>query len=66
MKRSVALAVFGIITVLLPKGTSLGAEAQPEQPKYYISKVVPLGPPDRWDYVVFDSRIASGLCGTRR
>jgi YVTN family beta-propeller protein len=54
MKRSVALAVIGIITVLLAKGASLGAEAQPEQPKYHISKVVPLGPPDRWDYVVFD------------
>jgi hypothetical protein len=33
---------------------SLGADAQPEQPKYHISNVVPLGPPDRWDYVVFD------------
>ena len=54
MKRSTALAVVGIITALLLKDTSLGAEAQPEQPKYHISKVVPLGSPGRWDYVVFD------------
>src|ERR1700689_503943 len=54
MKLCVVLAVVGIMTAVLPKTTSLGAEAQPEQPSYHISKVVPLGSPDRWDYVVFD------------
>jgi DNA-binding beta-propeller fold protein YncE len=54
MNRCIALAVVVIITALLPKSMSLGADAQPEQPKYHISKVVPLGLPDRWDYVVFD------------
>jgi len=54
MKLCAVLAVVGIMTALLPKTKSLGAETQPEQPKYQISKVVLLGPPDRWDYVVFD------------
>jgi YVTN family beta-propeller protein len=54
MNRSLALAVIVVIAALLPKSMSLGADAQPEQPKYHISNVVRLGPPDRWDYVVFD------------
>jgi YVTN family beta-propeller protein len=30
------------------------AVSQTQPPDYHISKVVPLGPPDRWDYVAFD------------
>ncbi|MGB6505071.1 MAG: YncE family protein [Xanthobacteraceae bacterium] len=30
------------------------AASPPESLHYHISKVVPLGPPDRWDYVAFD------------
>jgi DNA-binding beta-propeller fold protein YncE len=28
--------------------------SQAGPPNYHISKIVPLGPPDHWDYVVFD------------
>ena len=30
------------------------AEAQPRAPAYKTVMAVPLGGPDRWDYVVFD------------
>jgi YVTN family beta-propeller protein len=30
------------------------AASQAEAPNYHIAKVVPLGDPDRWDYVVYD------------
>src|ERR1700692_1812054 len=53
MNRSIPLAAI-VATALLPQSAPVGAAPQLEQPKYHISKVVPLGPPDRWDYVVFD------------
>ncbi len=34
---------------------TLSAEAAPAGPTYHVTKTVPLGPPDRWDYAVFDS-----------
>ena len=34
---------------------SVGVEAAPAAPVYHLVKTVPLGTPDRWDYVVFDS-----------
>ena len=52
MNRSLPLAVFAM-AALLPPGAALHAASQAEA-KYHISKVVPLGAPDRWDYVVFD------------
>ena len=30
------------------------ASAQPQAPAYRLAKTIPLGAPDRWDYVVFD------------
>lgn len=41
-------------TALLSPSTALMAAAQPQQPNYHVAKAVPLGAPDRWDYVVFD------------
>src|SRR5579872_3721148 len=31
------------------------AHAQPDAPAYKVSQAVPLGAPDRWDYVVYDA-----------
>jgi YVTN family beta-propeller protein len=53
MNRSIRLAVIVTVT-LLPLNASVAASLQAEQPNYHLSKVVPLGLPDRWDYVVFD------------
>ena len=53
MNRFIPSAVI-VLTALLPASMSLGDDSQPEQTKYHISKIVPLGAPDRWDYVVFD------------
>ena len=43
-----------VAVVLLASNTSVTAASPTESPNYHISKAVPLGPPDRWDYVVFD------------
>jgi YVTN family beta-propeller protein len=43
-----------VAAVLSAVNTVVTAASQSEPPSYHISKVVPLGPPDRWDYVVFD------------
>ena len=40
--------------VLSASNDLVTAASQAEPPNYHISMVVPLGPPDRWDYVVFD------------
>jgi YVTN family beta-propeller protein len=40
--------------VLLASNTLVAAASQAAAPTYHVSMVVPLGPPDRWDYVVFD------------
>jgi YVTN family beta-propeller protein len=54
MNRSIPLAVI-IAAALVPLNASTTTAFQAEQPNYRISKVVSLGLPDRWDYVVFDS-----------
>ena len=44
-----------IVAVLLLSSNTLAmAASRAEPPTYNVSMVVPLGPPDRWDYVVFD------------
>ena len=43
-----------VAVVLLAANTLVTAASQVERPNYHVSMVVPLGPPDRWDYVVFD------------
>jgi YVTN family beta-propeller protein len=52
MNRFLPLAIF--VTTLLPLNASGEAALHAEHPDYHISKSVPLGLPDRWDYVVFD------------
>jgi YVTN family beta-propeller protein len=42
------------VAVVLLASNALVTAAQVEPPNYHVSMVVPLGPPDRWDYVVFD------------
>ena len=53
MNRSIPLAAIVAVT-LLPPTTSVATALQAEQPNYHISMVVPLGVPDRWDYVMYD------------
>jgi YVTN family beta-propeller protein len=53
MKRSDFL-IFAATMALLAPIAAATAASPPEQPHYHIAKVVPLGNPDRWDYVVFD------------
>jgi YVTN family beta-propeller protein len=43
-----------VALVLLASNTMVTAASQVERPNYHVSMIVPLGPPDRWDYVVFD------------
>ncbi len=50
--RRFALLI-GTAALLSPR-PALMAAAQPQQPNYHVAKAVPLGAPDRWDYVVFD------------
>jgi DNA-binding beta-propeller fold protein YncE len=42
-----------VAAMVLPLGLAPAAQAQPA-PTYTVTKTVPLGGPDRWDYVVFD------------
>lgn len=53
MKRPCFLVVAAMMALLAANATAAAA-SPPEQPNYHIAKVVPLGDPDRWDYVVFD------------
>ena len=53
MQRSASLVVV-VIAVLLAPIHSAAAASLADAPNYNISIVVPLGPPDRWDYIVFD------------
>jgi YVTN family beta-propeller protein len=48
---SVVIVAMAALVASVPSAT---AASQGERPNYRISKVVPLGAPDRWDYVVFD------------
>ncbi len=43
------LAAFALASTCL-----ISPAANAEQPLYHLTKTVPLGAPDRWDYVVFD------------
>jgi YVTN family beta-propeller protein len=47
------LPMIAVLALLAPMPSPATA-SQPTQPTYHISKIVPLGAPDRWDYVVFD------------
>ena len=53
MNRTVSLVVIVIAALFVPI-TLVSSASGTEQVSYRISKVVPLGAPDRWDYVVFD------------
>jgi YVTN family beta-propeller protein len=61
MNRSMlAVAALGVAVVVaamaapsLPNGSAAAASQGPA-PAYHIAKTIPLGGPDRWDYVVFD------------
>jgi YVTN family beta-propeller protein len=53
MNRFIPLAAIVAVT-LLPPTTSVATTLQAEQPNYRVSKVVSLGVPDRWDYVMYD------------
>lgn len=53
MKRPRFLVVVAVIA-LLASNAAAAAASPLEQPNYRITKLVPLGDPDRWDYVVFD------------
>jgi DNA-binding beta-propeller fold protein YncE len=47
-------SIVTVAIVLLASNTLVTAASRAESSTYHISMVVPLGPPDRWDYVVFD------------
>jgi YVTN family beta-propeller protein len=47
-------STIGVAVVLLASNTLVTAAPQVDRPNYHVSMVVPLGSPDRWDYVVFD------------
>lgn len=53
MKRTISLVVVAIAALFAPITLVSGA-SRTEQVSYRIAKVVPLGAPDRWDYIVFD------------
>jgi YVTN family beta-propeller protein len=53
MRRSISLVVIVVAALLAPAAAATAASPV-EPPNYHVSKVVPLGLPDRWDYVVFD------------
>jgi len=53
MNRSIPSAAIVVVT-LLTASMSAAATPQAERNNYRISTTVPLGAPDRWDYVVYD------------
>jgi len=53
MKRH-RFSVVAAMMALLAASAAATAASPPEQPNYHITKAVPLGAPDRWDYIVFD------------
>ena len=53
MRRFILPVIIATATLLAPN-TSTIAASDPKPPNYHIAKAVPLGGPDRWDYVVFD------------
>jgi len=46
--------IIAVMAALFAPSATATVAAQTEAPNYHISKVVSLGDPDRWDYVVFD------------
>jgi DNA-binding beta-propeller fold protein YncE len=52
----VALVAFGLMPIAFarPNGPAAGSAAV-SSAEYYLTHSVPLGTPDRWDYVVYDS-----------
>lgn len=44
-----------IFTLAMLSACASQAGAQPAAPQYQVTKTVPLGAPDRWDYLVYDS-----------
>ena len=63
MRRSIPLFVVIMATLFAPNSAVTAATpAQP--PSYHIAKVIPLGLPDRWDYVVFDPDLHESMSRT--
>jgi YVTN family beta-propeller protein len=50
----VVITTAAMLLLVGPLKASVAAAPQADQPSYRISKIVPLGAPDRWDYVVYD------------
>jgi YVTN family beta-propeller protein len=50
----VVLTTAAMLLLVGPPKASVAAAPQTDQADYRISKIVPLGAPDRWDYVVYD------------
>jgi YVTN family beta-propeller protein len=46
--------VIVVTATLLASNMPATAVSRPKPPNYHLAKVVPLGAPDRWDYVMFD------------
>ena len=53
MNRTIP-SIIMVAVALLASNALVTGGSQAEPANYHISMVVPLGPPDRWDYVVFD------------
>jgi YVTN family beta-propeller protein len=53
MRRFILPVILATATLSAPN-TSATAASDPKPPNYHIAKAVPLGGPDRWDYVMFD------------
>ena len=53
MNRSIPPVAIVVVT-LLTASMSAAATPHSERNNYRISTTVPLGAPDRWDYVVYD------------
>jgi YVTN family beta-propeller protein len=47
-------SIIVVAVALLASNTLVMAASQAKPPSYHVSMIVPLGAPDRWDYVVFD------------
>ena len=43
-----------LIAAFTATATLTGAGQRPPAPSYSLTKTIPLGAPDRWDYAVFD------------
>jgi DNA-binding beta-propeller fold protein YncE len=50
----ISRSIFTCAVAFLASGDLMATASKAEPPNYHISMSIPLGPPDRWDYVVFD------------